>query len=217
MLGNLAAPTWAILGRDGQPLTPTGPLGDDDSHSRLLSNLETIARYQNTLAIVNADPSNVLTDKVDLILLRKTSAGEWVPAESGPDRQPIFHAGDPIAFRIVNTHNRPIFATVLDFGLTYRVFQVYPLLLEPCSPRAAGKGQRESSNASRPDEIALGMPEGFDRPEGLEIFKLIATTEPSDFGWMQQGAVRGDLGKSALSPLERMMKQALQGTRDAGC
>ena len=33
---------------------------------------------------------------------------------------------------------------------------------------------------------------------------------------MQQGAVRGDLGKSALSPLERMMKQALQGTRDAG-
>ena len=140
MLGNLAAPTWAILGRDGQPLTPTGPLGDDDSHSRLLSNLETIARYQNTLAIVNANPSNVLTDKVDLILLRKSSAGEWVPAESGPDRQPIFHAGDPIAFRIVNTHNKPIFATILDFGLTYRIFQVYPL---PNSQPAQQKGTFE--------------------------------------------------------------------------
>jgi Caspase domain len=204
-------PTWTIVGRDGQPLAPPGSIGDEASRRRLVDHLEAIARHRNVRNLANADPADALKGKVDLILLRNDGRGSWSPAEPDRDGRVVFRDGERIALRILNKSTKPIYATVLDLGLTYRISQVYPV--ENSKP-----AQLVSSLdfGLRPgEEIELEMPEGYALPSGEEVFKLFATTEPSDFGWLTQGAVRGTAGH-AKSPLDLLMNQALAtGTRDA--
>ena len=126
-----------------------GTIAGEESLKRMVDNLEAIARYRNALAIVNPDPTDRLKGKVDLVLLRllrqdaqghRIPAGpdsdglvryrqgdQWVPAEPGPDGEVAFRDGDLMAFRLVNNSDIPIYATVLDFGLTYRVGLLYPM------------------------------------------------------------------------------------------
>jgi len=207
-MNTLPAPSWGVVGRDGLPAMPVIPLDEPDAPGRLLGNLETIARYRNFLSIRNSDPDNLLYGKVDLLLLRRRPDGSWVEAAPSADGRLVFEEGESIGLRIVNLHDEPIYVTVLDFGLSYAVGPLFP---PPNSqPKLEAKRTFDYGTDPARVEIQLGMPQGFDRTEGLETFKLIATTEPTDFRVFQQGGVRDD-----LTPMEWLLQQANLGTRDA--
>jgi len=213
-LGKLTAATWAIVGGDGQVLTPTGTIGQEDSHARLVSNLETIARYRNARDIVNSDRGNVLQGKVDLILLRKNAQGDWVPARPNRDNQVVFIAGEQMGIRIINRHTEPIYPTVLDLGLTFQIAQIYPTAN---SQPALGAGIPFDYGTRSGEEMDLIVPDEYTLESGVETFKLFATCEPADFRLLEQSAVRALRGKDgkSRSPLESLMDQALGNTRDA--
>ena len=148
MLATVKEPSWALVGRDGQMLSPPGPIAREESLKRMIDNLELIARYRNALAIANPNPADPLKGKVDLVLLRLIrqdaqkqwipagpdangqvnyhEGDQWVPAKPGSDGEVAYREGDLLGIRLINNTNDPIFVTVLDFGLTYRVEPLYP-------------------------------------------------------------------------------------------
>lgn len=210
-LGTLAEPTWAAIGRDGFLMFPTAPIEAEDSLERVLTNLEKIARYRNVLSLENHDPSDALAGKVRLVLLRRLANGSWIEAVPGDDGRVVIREGEKVGIRIINDHDSDVFVSVLDFGLTGRIKQLYP-----------ARGAKPAHKPGTFDPgliIGLSFPPDFDRNrnEGEEAFKLIATTEPSDFTLLEQDATRDvkelEASKS-LSPLEMLLASAGGGTRD---
>jgi len=208
-LGTLGEATWAVVGRDGLLMFPAATIADSDSIERIRTNLEKLARYRNALALENRDPSNPIAGKVRLELLRRLADGTWIEANPGADGRLVFREGDTVGIRIINDHDAPVYVSVLDFGLTGRVKQLYP---------ARGAQPAHKPGIFNPGlVIQLGMPKDFDptRKEGQESFKLIATTEPADFTLLEQDATRDAFDVDQRSPLEQLLFGAGSGTRDA--
>ena len=74
-------------------------------------------------AIRNPDPNRPLAGKVDLILLKRNPDLTWSEAGEGA----AYREGDPLGLRIVNRLDRPVYATILDFGLSHAISQVFPV------------------------------------------------------------------------------------------
>ena len=122
-LGAMPDPTWAVIGGGGQILLPPLPAGRPDTAARLVAGLERFTRYRNLLALRNADLGDPLAGAVDFFLLRRDEGDGWVEATPDDSGRVAYRTGDLLAFRIRNRHSAPIFVTVLDFGLTYRLAQ----------------------------------------------------------------------------------------------
>ena len=77
--------------------------------------------------------------------------------------------------------------------------------------------------ASAMNAIELYVPDAFAYDEGVETFKLLATTQPTDFSWMQQETVRSidssekSEGNERGSLLQQLFDLVYNGfgTRDA--
>src|SRR5262249_40117692 len=117
-----------------------------------------------------------------------------------------FTEGDLIGLRITNLHHEDVYVVVLDFGLSHRIYQVYP----PRNARPRHQPGPYEFGTQPGQEIRLGFPRGgFARADGLEYFKLIAATEEVDFRVLEQeGTTR------SVSMLEHILGQAREGTRD---
>jgi hypothetical protein len=211
-LGTIDRPCWATVGKDGQLLTGTYPIDDPDSIDRLIENLETIARYRNVLAIRNPDSNNPLAGgKVDLRLLHQNPDQTWSEAVAGQDGQVVFQEGDRLGLRLINQTGRPVYATVLDFGLSHAISPLFPpddsmpMLTLPSYDYATTDGF----------EIVLSLPEKYTQDQGTETIKMIVTSRRTDFTVLKQGGTRSvDLSRDALSPLEQLLALANDGTRD---
>jgi hypothetical protein len=146
---------------------------------------------------------------VDFRLLREDADGSWQPlARSGEQ----LRAGDSIAFELVNREDRPVFVSVLDFGVSGRIQLLFP----PNSSSellAAGQTLRIGSGRRR---IRLGFPEGFIGDCGHETLKAFVSLEETDFSWLQQAGTRSLMG--ARTRLRRLFEAAYCGPplRDAG-
>ncbi|MEG4044483.1 caspase family protein [Microcoleus sp. Pol17_C1] len=209
-------PIWAVVGQDGQLLMPTRALTEAEATVILRENLEKIARYRFALALKNPNPESCLKDKIEFILKRKTSDGNWREAKPEDDRgQIVFREGDILKFEIVNHYQHPVFISILDFGLTYGVNPLYPVTganqqFEPSKRVDIGLRQGEQIQLYLPDNFPfVSFYEQDSIAGGTEIFKVFATTYPTDFGALVQGGVRtGD------SLLEDLLATALTGKGD---
>lgn len=200
--------TWALVS-SGELAMPAHPVSEPGVVALLRDNLEKLARYRNALDLRNSNPAGALRDKIEVRLMRRTPGGEWEAVEG--EQQPVFEVDDGIAFEITNHHSAAVYVSLLDFGLTGGISLLFP----PNSPSTKLDAGTTMIYGQRPGEIELWIPDEFDKNEGVETFKLFATTHEADFSWMQQERVRSLRGYE--TPLEQLFATAYggQATRDA--
>jgi hypothetical protein len=184
-------------------------------------NLETLCKYSMILKLGN--PASDLRDSVEFTLLKKT-AGQWSETAPTYNDLPEYFEDEPLAFRITNKSRIPIYVSILDLGLTKKIGLLYP-------PGAAGErvGSRQASTAQNPnmgilqvgisanEKITLFIPEtalltefsDIDQKGGIEVFKLIATTEQTDFSWLQQDGIASKPIRSKASLPEKLLYRYL--------
>jgi hypothetical protein len=215
-LGVVGEPTWAVVGTDGELVVPARPAGTPDAASVVASNLETLARYRQTLALTDPDAGGPLRGKVDLVLKRRSERGAWIDTEPDPSSGAVVYAeGDRVAVEVVNRSALPVYASILDFGVSGRIDLLSSPTgtAEPIAPRrSVGVGIREG------DELELRFPaealgsSGDGPAEGMETFKLIATTRPTDVRPLLQEGFRDLDDRSADgSAVEGLLARALTG------
>ena len=221
-LGAIREPVWAVVGETGELVMPLQAVSDI---TKVRDNLRTLARYRQSLALGNPDANSALRGHFTIDLLRQTPAGEWVEAEPDTNSgQIVFEEGEYVAFQVNSTHDKPVYVSLLDFGLSGAVSLVHP---------EAGAQEQLRPNGwftvgTRDEFDSLAFPETFpfaDDPvhsapgEGLETVKLIVTENPVDFGFLnQEGFVAGITTRSGdeESPLSLLFRSAAAGpaTRD---
>lgn len=214
---------WALVGQDGRLMAP---LHSTDETERIIANLEKAARRKHALALTNPDPGSNLAARIGFCLMRQCAEGEW--SEAVPEREGgevVFHEGERIAIQIVNRHSAPVYLTVLDFGLSGSISQLYPV---QGAAEALSPGKTITYGMRTGEELELYMPDSFpfdpdpiDKApaRGIEVFKLLVTLEPADFSPLLQESYRslGDHLDGVIdSPLGTLLRMALTGsaTRD---
>jgi hypothetical protein len=219
--------TWAVVGSDGKLMMPVHAESEPNAALNLRDNLEKAVRYRQALALRNPNDGSPLKGMVEFTLIRQDGGGSWTVAlPDDSSGQIIFQEGDRIACRIANRYKTPIYVSILDFGLSGGISQLYPPsgANEPLLPRKSIEtGMRAG------DEIELYLPDNFPYvPDptdasptgGTETFKLIAATQPIDLTVLLQESYKGiERGstKGVASPLNQLLDMALTGygTRDA--
>jgi Caspase domain len=216
--GALTADSWAVVGADGELSMPVHAAAEPGVVGLLLENLEKRARYRAAMEL--ADPGGPLSGRVQLAVLGREGE-RWV--ERGVDEQgvtlaePIFRAGERIAFQIAHCHPSPLYFYLLDFGLSGAISLVYPAM--GGEQKAASRDAATRVGTEEGEEITLTLPVGFPYGGGrqarqtgwVETVKLFATTEEADFGALVQRTVRDAPPPLAESPLSRLLRTSLTG------
>ncbi len=219
-LRSVRAPSWAVVGPNGRLIAPLKRL---DQRADLVQNLETLARFQLALGLQNPDAGSRLRGRFDIELLRRVGADEWEvatpEAESG---KVTYDEGDLFACRVVSRHDKPAYVTLFDFGLTGAVSRVYPDRGAAPELRAGGEFDLFTDGSV---DIALPRqypfandPEG-NVVEGLDTLRLIVTSQPADFSFLEQEGTRGGApapttGDKPKSPLMMLFDGAFNGSRE---
>jgi hypothetical protein len=195
-IGRIDQPSWAVINREGECAIPLSPVNEDRVVGKLVENLETLARYRNALRLEN--PASNL--KVEFKIYRVLGNGELEDANSG-DFQ--FKEGDYVAFDIINHGDKQVFVNVLDFGLSGRIFLLYPHrrageLVEPGRTLRYGTGD---------GKIRLGVPDKVLSEH--ETFRAFISSQEADFRWLQQEGLRS--ADSRRSSLRKQFEAAYHG------
>ena len=231
-LGAVAAPTWAVVGTDGQLLASPRPLAE---RAAVVDALETVARHRRVLALANRDPDTRLAGRVTLELLRRGADGAWAVAEPEAGGLPVYEAGERIGFRVTSHHDAPVYVTVLDLGPTGYIGVVFPprgaqdvlepgVTLDVVGRRPEARGYEMQWPAGFPFGPADGGAgaSGAAADEGRETIKLVGTTAPADFSFVSQRGTRGaapvdPTPRRSRSRAERLLRAAAgESTRDVG-
>jgi hypothetical protein len=201
----------------------------DNDFLKIRRNLETLSRYSTILELDN--PSSKLRDFVEFTLLRKID-GQWHEAKPDYNDLPKYFEDEALAFRVINKSPVPIYVSILDLGLTKKIRLLYP-------PRAASErvGSQQAATAQNPgmgilqagispnEKITLFIPEtvfltdfsDINEKGGIEVFKLIAATEQTDFSWLQQdGMSPGSIRNKASLP-EKLLYEYLIERQSREC
>ncbi len=106
----------------------------------------------------------------------------------------IFYERDRAVLRVVHEHSQPLFIYVLDLGLSGRIYPLYPVVgaseaLLPGCVLEVGKRQHDEKILAFPADFPFRDP-GTETVEGVETWKVFATTHATDFHPLLQGAVR---------------------------
>lgn len=224
-LGPLDEATWAVI-EDGRLAMPPHPVTEVGVVTIIRNNLEKLIRYRQAIALRNPNPDGLLMDKVDFSILQQAQDETWkeINTDVSTD-QILLKEGERIALRITNKHNKPIYVSVLDFGITGAISLLHPI--EGANEQLRPGGTIEVGILEE-DKIDLHMPDNFPySPDptdgvvnsGMETVKLFATTHEADFSKLiQEGLRAGDLTatKGTGTPLGQLLGMALtgEGTRD---
>jgi hypothetical protein len=211
-------PLWAVIGQSDKTLwMGPSPLSLKDGIRKLRDNLETIWRYKKISELSNE--KSRLLGKVQFILLKQDRKDNWRPVNS-IDRV-TYQAGERIAFRVINKSSVPIYASVLDLGLSKRIDVLYPAdrgsELIGVSPKGrvltVGADDESAINLYFPKELTfLSDRDGGGQLMGREVFKLIVTTKPHDLGFLRAGGLRKQRPLGDLKhPLEKLAYLASKG------
>jgi len=171
MLGALAEPRWAVVGREGRLVLTFAPGTTVDEVAAALTRR---ARYEEALALENRDPGSRMSGGVALALLRRNSEGRWEVADADAEAGiPVYDAGDLVGFRVTSTLDQPVFVTLLDFDPSTEV----SLLTRESggSVEVAARGVFELGTGRT--RIRLQR----DGDDAIEAFKVIATVQQADF------------------------------------
>jgi hypothetical protein len=210
-LKQIAEAAWVVVDGGSSLLMQPMPVAVIGSVDRVVENLEKVSRYLVLRDhLQNPNPSNVLQDKIEFELLRRSTSGSWelvVPEAAG---LPVFTSSDKLAFRVRHRHTEPLYIAVLDFGLTHRISLIFPPMgaVEPLHPNVKLEVGVRSG-----DELELIIPEEFPHAEGRETLKLIATRQYTEYTWLQQERMRGVMPRK-ISQLEKFFEAAATRGRD---
>jgi hypothetical protein len=177
------SPSWAVVDRGGQLAMPCRRVDDAAAMETVSSNLESIARFRNALALDN--PASQLD--VEFNIYRVHPDDELELANGGGFE---FEEGERLAFEIINRENRNVFVSILDFGLTGRISLIYPPA-RAAEMISAGQTLKIGVGQQR---MTLGVPREMQASVGTETLKAFISTEETDFRWLQQGGMRS-IGK----------------------
>jgi len=211
-LGALESATWAAVGDDGLLL---GTPRRRDAAAEVVTNLATLARYRQALALDNTDPRSVLRGKVRLELLRRTADGQWVVAEADEGGQVVYEEGDAIAWRVSNGHHEPLHVNLLDFGIGKGIEPLFPA--RGATDKVAASHTFDlGTRAGDASEYTLWFPEGYpfipggddEVIEGTEVFKVVVSTQPVDMSFLAQEGVRHVESAGRSSPLDTLFRTA---------
>lgn len=200
--GNPGCDLWTAVDRTGTPMLEPRRADVPEEIIDLIEHLERRSRYQSVLALENPDPQSALRGTIELELRRLGSEG-WEPAlPTDGSADVVFHDGDRLALHIRHRFSRPIYVYVLDFGISGSIDLLYPV-------RGASEGliadHTLEIGVRLGDELDLSLPSG---KAGVEIVKLFATLEPTDFGPLLQGSVRHS---ATTNEFEALVSLALCG------
>lgn len=190
---------------------------DEGSLTRIRETLEKLSKHSMILKLEN--PLSELKDLIEFKLFRLAS-DEWVEAQPFYDNLPRFLEGESIAFEVKNNSRKPIYVSLLELGLTKNIRLLYPpkaaseklssalgaTVLKPGLGKFAfGMLPGEEIKLFIPDDSFLTVVPGEDEPGGIEVFKLVVTTEQTDFNWIEQAGIetREDFQK----PLEKSLPE----------
>ena len=202
----LGAPCWVLVDEQSLLAAPSRRADGADAVVRVVENLEKLARYRNALALENTDQRSGLKGSLSLTLFQNRG-GEWRPAEPNAGGELHYASEERIAFEIRHTHTQPLFVSLLDFGVTRSISLLYPFErssyeILPDTPVRIG--------FEDDDAIELYIPDSHPEDEGVETFKLFATTTETDFSWLSQEGTR-NAGRSGDSLLSFLFETAYEG------
>jgi hypothetical protein len=188
--GTGAAPGVTILTGDGMALS-SGIAAEGAGAARLTAEqLAKWAKWYRTLMIENEHPAFKVDLKIEPLNKR---VGRGVGDEIGRPLQLV--DGEKVRISVDNKSSEDIYVAVLDFSSDGSITMIYP-------PRGAGQPIRPSEGMP----LILGESETM-VPAGRELVrdyvKLFATRSPVDFGFLRQGAILGERGKS--DPFTRLL------------
>lgn len=170
--------------------------------------LEKLSRYRNMLSLVNPNPRSPLAGKVELVLSRRDPGGEWADAKPDPRTGlPVLHEGDHVLVDVINHHDRDIYASLFDFGVSMSI----AALTEGAALIPAGATVSLFSDV---DHLEMFFPGQVPGSSGMETLKLFATPYPVDLGSMllqEGGRGRWIKGQGTATELWRLMDMALTG------
>lgn len=209
---------WLVVAPDGHLLMNPQQADEDNSLTLLIDNLEKLAQYHRVISLKNCNPNNPLKHKLDFILLRQNNEGVWETA--APEKNSgfiVFQEGERIACQIINHYCEPIYISILDLGLTGAISLLYPVrgaseMLKPDIPFNVGTRLGETLKLFVP-ELCSKLAKINQINNGLEVFKLFATTRPSDFSLLIQTSLRKEelSTKDFITPLENLIQMTLTG------
>lgn len=206
---------WAVLDRSEASLMPRHAVASPEGKFKIRENLETLWRFHKVRELRNE--RSALKGKVDFQLLKRDAGGAWV--EVAEADEPVYETGEPIAFRVVNRSGLPLYASVLDLGVSKRIDILYPLAGpgELISVKRSGEGDAAAQNGGvlsvgnvTGSEIELFFPENLSLAataddgaglKGKEVFKLVVTTQQHDLSFLRQSGLR----KEPTHPLESLL------------
>ena len=203
------------------------PIADEECHKKIRRTLDTLVRFAMVSELQNS--ASRLKGLVAFELLQKNGK-EWEKAKPRHDNLPLFFEGEQIAFQVANKSPVPIYISVLDLGLTKLIGLLYPrrAASEKLEKSSAGEELKKSRSAGGiienpnlgklvigvlpneriklfiPDEARLTLQPDINRNGGVEVFKLMITTEQTNFSWIEQSGLRTRL--RAVSPLDKLMR-----------
>lgn len=213
-LGALDVATIAVRGGDQEMLMPPKSIGDLGD---VTDNLVKIARYRHALALDNSDSR--LRGKVTTELLQKNASGQWTPAVPNDGGYVVIDEYEPVVLRVKNSDARPLYVSLIDFGMGMGIERVYPPDSAVCLAAANESfligSDDEPLQFAIPDVFPFFREFGSKKPvEGMEHLKLFVTTSPADFSVIAQESVRsvdGHASDSAGSALSQLWSSAMFG------
>lgn len=220
-LGMLRVNTWASVGRDGRLAMPPRAATEPQATSIVCDNLEVIAKFNRTLNLYNPDSATTLQRAVEVQLKRQSKSGSWESAEPDSESGEVsFTEGEQLGLSIINNHSEAVYLYVLDFGLSNRIAQLYPVA---GASEALAPGNTLDIGIRDGDELVLGFPDTFPFVEepgeatpvkGVETLKVFVTSKPADFSSLVQEGVRSAYVDD--SPLGALLSltQTGRSTRD---
>jgi hypothetical protein len=218
-------PIWVVVDESQSAVMPVYPAEDSSAMWQVRENLEKLARYRNVLGLWNPNVNSPLYDKIEFILYQRTDDGSWVVAEPDPESGLIvLWEQDQIAFKIVNQHDRPVYVSVVDFGVTGSISLVFPIqggreCIMPGNSIEVGIRGDQRLELYLPDEYPYVVDPNEDELEwGIETLKLFASTSDVDFdGLLLQDGMRGISSQvGETTALWQIIDRAMTGygTRD---
>lgn len=231
--GNIPESVYRVYGQDGSLLMPPRQLNTAESVSLIVENLERLYRYRRLLELRNSN--SAMSGRIDFKILKQNPDLTWTEAKpTDSDSNLVIRESERIALQIINRFDKPIFFSILDFGLSKNVSLIYPppgaiVMIAPLNQ----KSDRSNGDDSVKGVFTVGMkeneilnlwfppnypPASADsvsnnlKNEGLEIIKLIVTTRPHDLSFLEQSHLRTSL--NITHRIENLFFNALRGDED---
>ncbi len=219
-LGPLTEWTWAVVDAAGQLRARLRP-DDDDGIEGLTEDLVRVARFEGLRQLANPDPESRLNGRVELRILQ-CPAPEEAPFD-GPDSVTeedeasgmlVVEEGGKVDFEIENKHDEEVWVSLVEFDCDHSIAVLMPARAHPHfrpggQRLAPGQLLRMGSDYYRvKDGLPAVLPEGFPwsaaedgRQEvGVSTFKLLVTSVPADFEFLEQEETRFE----GIHPLQKL-------------